>query len=148
MACEERGVSKMLETAGYRPPAKMTRPRKLTLFSVIAAAIAGVVVAAFPPYRSYAPDAIVRSVIAEVIIPTGSQPGIEWEDGARKLWQNHPAEVQFYGIEEAAAQNRILESVRKHLAESDLPSIAVRFFPKGRTRTHPVKEILYILIQK
>ena len=126
----------------------MTRTRKFTLISVIADAIAGVVVAAFPPYCSYAPDAIVRSVIAEEIAPTGSRPDIEWQDGARNLWRSHPAEVRFYGIEDAAAQNRILESVRKHLAESDLPSIAVRFFPKGRTSTHPVKEARYILIQK
>jgi hypothetical protein len=126
----------------------MIRTHKRTLICVIAVAIAGVVVSAFPPYRSYAPDAIVRSVIAEEIAPTGSRPDLEWQDGARKLWQNDPAEVRFYGIEDAAAQNRILESVRKHLAESDLPSIAVRFFPKGRTSTHPVKETRYILIQK
>jgi hypothetical protein len=126
----------------------MTPARKLKLISIITGAIIGVFVSEFPPYRSYAPDAIARSVIAEEIALTGSRPDIEWQDGARKLWQNDPAEVSFYEIEDAAAQNRILESVRKHLAESDLPSIVVRFFPKGRTRTHPVKEIRYILIQK
>src|SRR5581483_1757832 len=130
----------------------MTRTRKrLALICAVVVAIVSGVMTAFPPYRSYTPDAIVHSVIAEAIIPAfpaDARPDVEWEDGARRLWQSHPAEVRFYGIEEAVVQNRILESVRQHLAKSNLSSIAVCFFPKGRTSTHRVEEIRYLLIQK
>jgi len=127
---------------------QMTRTRTLALICTVVLATGGVAVVTVPPYRTYAPEAVVRSVISEALLPTDARPEIEWRDGARKFWQNQPAEVRFYGVEEAATQNRILDSVRKHLAESDLPGIAVLFFPKGRTSTHPVEAMRSVLIQK
>jgi hypothetical protein len=126
----------------------MTHTRKFVLVGMIVIATVGVVFVTVPPYRTYAPESVVQSVISEAILPTDARPEIEWTDGARKFWRTHPAEVRIFGLEEVAAQDRILNSVRKHLAETDLPEIVVRFFPKGRTSTHPVEAMRYTLIRK
>lgn len=129
----------------------MSRPRKLASIGAITVIAIASSLALYPPNHSYTPDTLVRSVIAEAVVPAfpdNARPDIEWENGARRLWQNHPAEVRFYGMEDREAQNRVLKSVRKHLVESDLPNIGVRFFPKGRTSKHPVREIRYVLVQQ
>jgi hypothetical protein len=75
---------------------KMTHPRTLALVCTVVIATVAVVMVTVPPYRTYAPEGVVRSVISEAILPTDARPEIEWTDGARKLWQSHPAEIRFY----------------------------------------------------
>ncbi len=129
-------------------PKKMILTRQFVSVCIVVLAALAVVIFVIPPYRTYKPEGIVRSVIAEAILTTDIRPEIEWNDGARKFWRSQSAEIRFYGVEEFPTQNRILNSVRKHLVKSDLPEIAVRFFPKGRTNTNPVEEIRFILIEK
>ena len=126
----------------------MTTTRVSVLISSVIVASVAVVMIEVPPYRIYAPEAVVQSVLADAIVPANTRPEIEWTDGTRKLWRSYPAEVRFYGIEDAVIQNRVLDSVRKHLSESNIPRIAVRFFPKGKTSSHPVEQLRFIVIQK